>query len=469
MRKIGLYALALMLAAPLILGVCPAQAADPAPAAAPAMATPATPATAPSEAKPAAPAISERGKAILAVPTIPAKVKAAIEKSLKDPKTAAATEKVIDPSQKPGFLGIPGAPDPSLIGALLWAVWVGWIFSTVGAFGGIMAGVGHITVFGLGPYAGDYGKGHPVNTTLTDSIRVSNQWLVGLSSLISSFNYYKMGRLVLPLGAFLAIGSMVGATMIPELTAGKISLRAYIGYFGLLVFLVGFVLLYETTPKGQAGKKKAKEAAAAFEKQAKDGTAGDEGVKITAGSTKMMAIALLLTVAGALVHSLGKGHIHPWIGFSMLLAGLVVSFFGGTTKFTFFGVEFEFKSYLPVLGGLIIAALSSFIGVGGGFLYVPYLTSIAGLPMFIVAGTSAMAVFVSMIASIFSYMVGQGVVTQWSFIGLELVGIFAGSVIGPRTQKYIPDIWLKRLFVLIAFYVGARYLERGFFGTSILP
>ena len=47
-------------------------------------------------------------------------------------------------------------------------------------------------------------------------------------------------------------------------------------------------------------------------------------------------------------------------------------------------------------------AISSFIGVGGGFLYVPFLTSVVGLPMFIVAGTSALAVLVSMVISIFS-------------------------------------------------------------------
>jgi hypothetical protein len=35
--------------------------------------------------------------------------------------------------------------------ALLRATWVGWIFSTVG-LGGIMAGVGHMTIYGLGDY-----------------------------------------------------------------------------------------------------------------------------------------------------------------------------------------------------------------------------------------------------------------------------------------------------------------------------
>lgn len=180
-----------------------------------------------------------------------------------------------------------------------------------------------------------------------------------------------------------------------------------------------------------------------------------------------MYIALALVIAGALwVGLIGNA---KWVGYVLQVGGLVVSFFAGITRFKFFGVEFAFKSYLPVLGGLVIAALSSFIGVGGGFLYVPYLTSVAGLPMFLVAGTSTMAVFVSMIASIFSYMVGQAVVTQWSFIGLELVGIFAGSIIGPRTSKYIPDIWLKRLFVVLAFYVGLGYLTKGFFGHAVVP
>ena len=130
---------------------------------------------------------------------------------------------------------------------------------------------------------------------------------------------------------------------------------------------------------------------------------------------------------------------------------------------------FSFKAYVPMLGGIFIAALASFLGIGGGFLFVPFLTSVAGLPMFLVAGTSALVVLVGMIVSIFSYMVGKGVVIYWGLIGAELVGIFVGSMIGPRTSKYIPDIWLKRLFVLLAFYIGIRYTTKGFLGYSIVP
>lgn len=334
----------------------------------------------------------------------------------------------IDPGAAPGFLGIPGAPQVNLVLAFLWAVWVGWIFSTVGAFGGIMAGVGHMTIFGLGPYASSFKETAPsVNKLLTDSIRVSNQFLVGLSSFVSSINYYRMGRLVWPLGLALGLGSIAGAVGIPWLTGGKISFAQYMGWFGVFVFVVGAVLLYETTPRGQVGKKAAKEAAAAFQKSiSEEGSEVDRGVKVTSAS------------------------------FSRI-------------TFTFYGVEFGFNPLLPILGGIVIAAISSFLGVGGGFLYVPFLTSVVGLPMFVVAGTSAMTVFISMVTSIAAYINLAGAGVFWTLIGVELVGVFAGSMIGPYTSKFIPDIWLKRLFVVLAVYVGLKYFSQGFFGVSWVP
>ena len=151
---------------------------------------------------------------------------------------------MIHPDAPKGFMGIPGARIPFWF-YILWGIWVGWIFSTVGAFGGIMAGVGHISVFGLGDYAKSFRKTSPtMNKIITDSIRASNQYLVGLSALISSITYYRMGRLVLPLGICLAVGGIPGAYLIPALTAGKISLRAYVGYFGLVVFVIaGFFIM----------------------------------------------------------------------------------------------------------------------------------------------------------------------------------------------------------------------------------
>ncbi len=333
---------------------------------------------------------------------------------------------IIDPNAKPGYMGIPGAPQLNLLLGLAWAIWVGWIFSTVGAFGGVMAGVGHISVFGLGDYAKSLGKDMQLNKLVTDSIRVSNQWLVGLSAALSTWNYYKMGRLVLPLGIALAIGSIGGSWLVPILTAGKINLSAYVGYFGLFVLVLGAYLFYETTPRGQRSKKKASEAAKAFQASVK---AQKDGGKV---DMKEMGVR-------------------------------VKKFTPTRCDFTFFGVEFNFNPIGPILGGFIISGIAAFLGVGGGFMLVPFMTSVTGLPMYLVAGTSAMAVFIGMINSIASYMTAKSIPVDWSFIGAELVGIVIGSIIGPRTSKYIPDIWLKRLFILAALYVGIRYVYKGFF------
>jgi uncharacterized membrane protein YfcA len=396
------------------------------------------------------------------------KMKQAIEKSLEDPNYGAKTKEVIKPGEEPGYLEVPAAPSPNVIVGLLWAIWVGWIFSTVGAFGGIMAGVGHITIFGLADYAKSFGKGNPVNKLLTDSIRVSNQWLVGLSGVISSFNYYRMGRLVAPLGICLAIGGVGGSWLVPELTAGKISLKAYLGYFGLVVFVIGAFLIYELTPRGADRKKQAKAAAQAFEKAVNEKTdTADQGVKIIEGSWTFMWLAVAAVVASALWINLIEGA--DWVAYILVIVGWALAFFIGNIRFTFFGQEFSFKAWIPMVGGIFIAAIASFLGIGGGFLYVPFLTSIAGLPMFLVAGTSALCVLVGMIVSIFSYMVGKGVVISWGLIGAELIGIFIGSMIGPRTSKYIPDKVLKIIFIVLAFYVGLRYTTKGFLGYSIVP
>ncbi len=333
----------------------------------------------------------------------------------------------IDPSAPQGYLGIPGGPSPGLIVCFLWAIWVGWIFSTVGAFGGIMAGVGHITIYGLGAYAKTFKETSPgLNKLLTDSIRVSNQWLVGFSALVSSINYGRQKRLVTSLGFFLGIGALFATLLVVFTTAGKVSFSQYQGFFGLCVFLIAAFMIYEMSPKGQASKKAAKEAAKAFEETVKTkGDISDQGVK---------------TLQWSLVK----------------------------TEISFFGQKFAFSPLWAFVGGFIISALASFIGVGGGFLYVPFLTSVVGLPMFVVAGTSAVAVLIGMVFSIFNFMAIKGVVVFWPMIGIELLGIFVGSMIGPRTGKYIPEKVLKWIFLVLAFYIGLRYTMRGFFGIAML-
>ncbi|MCI7568044.1 MAG: sulfite exporter TauE/SafE family protein, partial [Desulfovibrio sp.] len=332
----------------------------------------------------------------------------------------ATAPDTIDMQQAPGYLGIPGGPQTNMILAFCWALWVGWIFSTVGAFGGVMAGVGHMSVHGLGAYAKSFGK-TPLNKTITDSVRASNQMLAGLSAALSTFSYYRLKRIVLPLGIALGLGSILGAFMSVKLTAGKLNFSSYQGYFGLFVLLLGCYLIWETSPAGQRSKAKAKEAAKAFEAAVKN-----KGTSAAETGVRLRGLSLTRCV------------------------------------FTFCGVEFSFNPLLPFVGGIVISSIAAFLGVGGGFLLVPFLTSITQLPMYLAAGTSALAVLVSMITGITTLML-HGVTVDWSLVSLELAGIAVGSLVGPYTSRFFSDIWLKRLFIVLALYVGTDYVLRGFF------
>jgi len=390
---------------------------------------------------PAAAPVAEAAKAVDAVK--PDNATKPAEGEVKKSKLAQAianaprgVEKgMIDDTKPAGFLGIPGAPNVSFVLAFFWAVWVGWIFSTVGAFGGVMAGVGHMSVFGLGPYASTFKPAVKVqgvvtlDNVITDSIKASNQFLVGLSAAISSFNYLKMKRLVLPLAISLGLGSLLGSWGSQTLAVGNLGFKAYQGYFGIFVLGLGAWLLYETTPAGQAKKKTAKEAAKAFEEAVKKQKCGEsmEGCDI----------------------------------------GLKIKKFNvSTCEFTFYGVPFKFNPLLPFLGGVVISAISAFLGVGGGFLLVPFLTSVTQLPMYLAAGTSALSVLLGMLMSI-GVLISGGTPIAWSLIGMELVGITVGSIIGPMTSKYLSDLWMKRLFITLSFLIGTVYILAGFYNIKI--
>ena len=340
-------------------------------------------------------------------------------------KQVETAPETLNMQAEPGYLGIPGGPKVNMILAFGWALWVGWIFSTVGAFGGVMAGVGHMTVHGLGAYAKSFGK-TPLNKSVTDSVRASNQMLAGLSAVISTFSYYRMKRLVLPLGFALGLGSIVGAFGAVSLTAGKLNFSSYQGYFGLFVLVLGLYLIWETSPAGQRSKAKAKEAAKAFEAAAKSKA---EGVAVPTG---VKLIKFTFTIC----------------------------------QFTFCGVEFSFNPLIPFLGGVVIASIAAFLGVGGGFLLVPFITSVTQLPMYLAAGTSALAVLLSMITGITTLML-HGALVDWNLVGLELCGIAVGSIVGPYTSRFFSEIWLKRLFIVLALYVGTDYILRGFFNIKM--
>lgn len=111
----------------------------------------------------------------------------------------------------------------------------------------------------------------------------------------------------------------------------------------------------------------------------------------------------------------------------------------------------------PFFAGFAIAIVASVFGVGGGFLLVPFLSSVLGLPMYIVPATAAIAVFISGFTSVSNYL-SMGSTVDVSTLALLIVGGIAGSVLGPRLNRLVNERALQLALLVIVSLIGVKYL-----------
>jgi len=100
--------------------------------------------------------------------------------------------------------------------------------------------------------------------------------------------------------------------------------------------------------------------------------------------------------------------------------------------------------------GIVVGALTGFLGVGGGFLIVPALVMLVGLPMRQAVGTSLIVIAMNSFAGLMGHL--DGAVLNLGLIGVfagaGFIGIFAGSWLNRR----LPTELLKYAFAV--FIIG---------------
>ncbi|NLT27114.1 MAG: sulfite exporter TauE/SafE family protein [Microbacteriaceae bacterium] len=109
-----------------------------------------------------------------------------------------------------------------------------------------------------------------------------------------------------------------------------------------------------------------------------------------------------------------------------------------------------------VLDGFVVGIATGLVGAGGGFLIVPALNLLGGLPMAIAVGTSLLVIAMKSFAGLAGYLFSTAV--NWpvvlAFTGVAVVGSFLGSMLAGR----IPEKALRRGFGVFVLVVGAFVL-----------
>ena len=172
------------------------------------------------------------------------------------------------------------------------------------------------------------------------------------------------------------------------------------------------------------------------------------------------------------------GMIGTWLG------ALIAAYVSGVLQLALFAIVMLLASFLmlrpiklesangapralwKIAGdGLIVGIVTGLVGVGGGFLIVPALVLLGGLPMHKAVATSLVIIALKSFSGFYKYidvLDAQGLELDWSVLGI-ITGLgIAGSIAGGRIARRVHQDKLKRWFgyflIVMGLYILARSL-----------
>jgi uncharacterized membrane protein YfcA len=300
--------------------------------------------------------------------------------------------------KKSGFYFTTGSVYMNPLVVFIGAFIIGVLFVIMGAAGGLFTAAFQITVIGT--------KG-PIGINAGNTIKPTNLFLTMCSPITGLMTFIKEKRFATPVAIPFAIGIVCGAFFIgPPLSAKYLNLAAFKFYLGIICLVIGIKLFTESLP-GSIEKKKA-----------------------------MKAIVQKFNAAMKASKESGKAVEMGAIEFEKF------NFIKFDMKF--WGETFVAKPLLMLIGGLIMGIIASSFGVGGGFMFMPFMTTMVGYPMYLAVPIALAGTFSTSVGAIAKYVM-LGYQPDWIMAALIAAGAMCGGVVGPKIQKKLPEIFLKRM------------------------
>jgi uncharacterized membrane protein YfcA len=108
--------------------------------------------------------------------------------------------------------------------------------------------------------------------------------------------------------------------------------------------------------------------------------------------------------------------------------------------------------WLTVLVGVVIGTLTGFLGVGGGFLVVPALVLLTGMPMKRAVGTSLLVIALNSAAGLVGHL-GEGALDLGQTAAFTVAALL-GALAGQRLAARWSAARLRRSFAAFVMVVG---------------
>lgn len=154
---------------------------------------------------------------------------------------------------------------------------------------------------------------------------------------------------------------------------------------------------------------------------------------------------MLGTYAGAWFGTLVDSVVQLSVFVVLMLVAAVMMWRGNKNLQT----QGKVKLLKVALDGLIVGVITGFVGVGGGFLIVPALVLLGGVPMAMAIGTSLLIIALKSLVGFAKYyevLTAQQLSFDWPVITIMIVGGIAGSFFGVWVGHRLPTEKLQKAF-----------------------
>jgi len=169
-------------------------------------------------------------------------------------------------------------------------------------------------------------------------------------------------------------------------------------------------------------------------------------------------------MAGAFVGGLLGGHIPGQIlliAFAVMMVATSVAMLRGRKKKGDGGaapVKHELPLGRVLLDGAVVGLITGLVGAGGGFLVVPALALLGGLPMAAAVGTSLVVIAMKSFAGLAGYL--TSVQLDWGLVLAVTAAAIGGTLVGSRIAGRIPEDALRKAFGWFVLAMGTFVLTQ---------
>ncbi|MEU5964679.1 sulfite exporter TauE/SafE family protein [Micromonospora parva] len=143
-------------------------------------------------------------------------------------------------------------------------------------------------------------------------------------------------------------------------------------------------------------------------------------------------------------------------GFAVMMLATAVAMIRGRREAAGTVVPHELPVPRVILDGVVVGLVTGLVGAGGGFLVVPALALLGGLPMPVAVGTSLVVIAMKSFAGLAGYLASVDI--NWGLAASVTVAAVVGSLAGGRLTERIPADILRQAFGWFVVVMGVFVL-----------